>query len=502
MRCVGIGSGQAAVTPRTGGGYTGIWRPLIAVSAGIADSGMIAAGTGTIETFTRRTDPDTVMSWFRQPVTSTGQPTGARIYFSQTGLTTFSLPVMDVVAHTLAKMDSSIFARTGKRLINRKVRAGMVVEKWMGTGHYGWNVSNDTMTVGPYCVTGAANCDSAQVQASLDSLGSLNVPITFAIDVDSLDYGPYQWQEAAMRTRVPKYLVAWQSHAGMIGANGANNAGGSSGTLRILDVWGHHRLRTLIPPGYFGGLNPTDFTLAGDCPYADSSVVCLALRADSIMHARYSNRVDHLVHAARDDWTPRQINRAGAGGALDTLLSIANIAHVKGFRSNVDFSFGSDPGRVTSGTAHPGVSSPFGWGVTRTEFNVYENPNRAAVGGPGELLTRLATVPSRNVLYFNARADNPITGHDGRAELMFGIWTGQWYFDPTLMINYLHNFQARSLIFKINASALGNRGGAGGAPVRASLWHAMWMARTFGMLNRAAGRTVAEIVPCDQLVNE
>lgn len=480
---------QVAAAARTGGAYTGVWRGLIGVGAmkgalGAAWTDCSASATNDCYEFTSPSaDPDTVQDWYRSRADASGNPIRSRLLFSEMSNGGFT-PGADAsrVGYMLAKMDSLIRARTGKRLINRVVKEAFVSPRWFAVGHAA--IDSDTLMPGINCVPGGS-CDSTDVKTTLDRFDGLTdvfgapVPLTFVVEADSLAHPAYQYQ-AAMIRRVRHHYVTPTSLAGTYAVSGSHSAGAAG---RYLDLFGTRRDRAIGGSAGFGG---------GCGSPVDSSFECKFTRADSLANAYFPGRVDRVAVAALWDYSPRSVDRTNAR-QLDTLNAVLHRLGYRGYVAHT-MPYDADVGRGKPGPSGGVVPAPRprGYATFEAEWQVHENISGALVG-------YMRVVPTRGCEGC-ATTINFVAAHDNFSEHSRGLFTREWYFNSLLLNYYNHQFQSRTRLILLPAHALGT---LGAGTDRFAYWQ---MARNAvhrsAMINDAAGRRVMTFVTGKELAEE
>lgn len=465
---VPIAANQAA-----GGWYTrGIWRPV--VGYGVAASARArarpdASKCSDCDSTGRSASPDSVTLWARYLSASAADRGRVLVYVDWGPVTQNNDPSLFAMA--IAMLDSA----TGGQVITKKQKIAYTVR-----GMYRVRPSNvnfadgqqDSTPVGVFCRSDS--CDTENIAATMDSLNSLGVPITFEVEADSLMYNEKDYNRQLIR-RVSKHRVAISSYNGV--AASQRTGTDVAGRYRTPDIFGHTRRREVLPPG--------TTSLPATCSDTDTSIYCLLsfarFRADSV----FPGKVSKVLMPAQGDWTPSTITRANSM-ALDTLLwaysSLGFQGAVSGFMS---------PQHTVSRSTLP--RGPFGWTSDGARLTV-RNP---IVNGP--TLGTFAQLPTRGSEYHAQQewiTDNPNV-HNILLEEVQGMWTGDWY---TLhdAFHANHQFGARTRVVSMSAGTLGGSG-QGTHPRRATWWHIKWHQNRLSAMNQLAGRTVAEAVTLDEL---
>jgi hypothetical protein len=200
-----------------------------------------------------------------------------------------------------------------------------------GVAHLAVQISGGFRRGGVFSPGGIAPHDTANFKFALDSLKTLNIPVSVGVNVDSIDaYASdlAMWQRAGS---VRYTLESWDGVADSTKGAGAAAVGNSPA---IVDPFGRFRTRN-----YFGPSTDT------------TSIYSLLRRGRLVLNQRFgSNRVDGILIAADDDYSPRGSTR-WRNARWDSLAIAIDAAGFSGVAQNADDSL-----NVTTD-----ASSPKGW---------------------------------------------------------------------------------------------------------------------------------------------
>jgi hypothetical protein len=335
--------------------------------------------------------------------------------------------------------------------------------------------------VGPLAATGQFNTgsaggldegigpypgDSVYVKATLSGYHVMRMKGTVLLqthaDTVSAFANQYEW----VRLLWPEAHVAPFNKAGVWTTAQGGKQGADTPT-RSHDALGATRERSLFPAGC------TDPRAGCNCGSDTTSVYCHLTRDFGFLERYFGKaRVDHIIAAPLEDWTPFYFTRSR--GSLDSLKWCFYLAGVRGVRVG-NYSLLNDVGTAT------GATNPRGY---RSGFSV-ENVRDPA---SGQVIGQLAFMPSRD---WDLDPSSAIPAHDIAEEFMDGLLAGDWY-TASRSAQYVngHNFFARTVVFEIPGNALGGNGTALGNH-RKGYWFAKSLWSMCKATNRF-GRTVIE----------
>jgi len=391
-------------------------------------------------------------------------------------------PLMEWLA--LCRLDSLVFARTGKRLIQNPLALAMMVDDASGTG-----ISTaagglaDTFRVA-FVVNDSANFRRIVVDScnALRATTGLKLPLTFGIPPDSFRTHPL----SRMLDEVPAgswnaFPQVWRGvldHSSA--ATNALGVAGNTSRTQVNDLFGSKRLHQLRPAG------ATSWAPA--CTdLADSSYACKLLWSIDDLRTVLAEKglpqnIASVWAPPRDDYTNRTIHR-GSLAQHDAILTIAYLRGIRGFRVGV-----MSP--TNDGYREETYGPPHGWSSIDRSVPVRADPDDPS----SQVIGHMKFLPSRGSEFAANAAYYPAYGagnHDVMDEFLTGLFTGSWYMPHSMMYVNMHNMLTRTMVLEIDAGTL-----CGSAPH----WYTIkWTANWLAIGNRFAGRTVGDIVFADEL---
>lgn len=389
----------------------------------------------------------------------------------------------DVLLVAIARLDSIVYAETGKRLITKPLTTAFVVDGFMATNALGSQ-------------RGRAVADSARFYGSLDSLQAWGVPFTGGVNVDSA--ASYA-RDLILMKRLGRARWTPQVWTGM--DTTAAGLGGAA-RLRPTDVFGHWRNRAALgdTTNSRRTVESSDSSFYQLMSYATYKLDSLGLRRSRTMIPPYL------------DYSPKQCVKNDPRGATrsDSILYAGSLLGYSAIVVNVN----EDQSNPAKAVAALRVN---GW--RRTEGNI------RAVGVPFRVLgsnsimpphasTRQwgveymtgMTVPSASISYLNYVYEYP-------PQWLHGIFFPTAFFDKDLW-----NYDANGMTLQDAADFFGARGtywdgweldplqwprrgsvvrvtcdqlsGRSGDPARTGLWAIKQLWNAARATNRLAGRSV------------
>ena len=377
----------------------------------------------------------------------------------------------------LARLDSLVYANTGERLIT-KPRTYAVTFDGAFTHHVNRRY-------------GMPPADSSVFKASLDSLATLGIPVTFGVNIDSVAAYP---NEKAWYERVPLARYTPQSWMGVSDTSAA--ATGPYTSPRIsLDVLGRYRARAAYGDGSAVG---ADTSLWARLKWA-------LFKADSIFGR---GRVERFLLAPDDDWSPKNIRPIGGGPDVDSVLWAIHRAGFKGIRV-----WGWD--NAGSGTARTTFSAnPLGWinnqevvreGVGGNQLTLIRHNGFPIVGGtkayhtgndtasaPADSGSYLVQYAEHNRMWTGFTQDEDWVDYDTwprdftyffATKFTAGLWL-----DVDIPRRDIASLPRRAYIRTFHIRDLG--GVPNGPPARNAYWVLKSAVNAAETINKLAGRTV------------
>jgi hypothetical protein len=325
-------------------------------------------------------------------------------------------------------------------------RASIVIGPWFSTGNH----RNTTYKSGMFCA--ADSCDTANVHTTIDSLIALGIRGTVGVQVDSI--GALSWQKPYLMKllNTGRWKVSLQEWTGIA----VGSASGDARTWlprRIIDPLGVSRARTLIPP------NATSLPLT--CAASDSSIYCLVKSAIAALDSVFPGKVDRTLTApgGKDTYGwARSITRAN-GRTLDSLMWVLYHAGVRAIEV--------DP--LDYGPLHG--AGPFGNPLqTGGYFTVWDSAGAMTGGGARfrRPIYQMPIIPIRGY-EVNGASWGMIPGHAIGEEFQWGRFNHPWYDVEGAGPFWNHNFQTRTLSYRVATSSLGGAG-QGTTPNRPAYW--------------------------------
>lgn len=421
--------------------------------------------------------PDSVVMWarYRDPASA------PLIFVDYAAISQLSDPAL--IAMAVAMVDSF----NGGTVITKKKKIAFAVDGMFRTGRYSVSdAADDTLRTGIFCASDS--CDTTNIAATMDSINALNVPVTFAVAADSVNFESMQYHKRLIE-RVSKYRVAISNASGLTASEALGSSGAAS-TTTLRDLFGHTRARQLFRVNA-STTAPYDCAASSgeDLSGRDTSLYCMLQWADKHLQAAFPGKVSRVLMPAMLDFTPSSITRADQT-TLDSLLWMFNMMNFNGAVVSV-MSRQNTIGRSTL------PRGPLGLYHDRIDLPVRHPGNESGA----RVLGRFRLLPTRG-------ADNmtPLVqwigsaGHIVYQEEAVGYWGRNWY---TLHDNFNpngHNFDGRTVVVKMPATTLGGSGQGTYNPMHAYR-NFKYHANRFSAINKLAGRSVAEIVTLDELVD-
>ena len=383
---------------------------------------------------------------------------------------TFALPIyvtnggvdapIGLVAQAIALFDSS----TGGQVIGQKRGWTPPTMAFVISGAFTRSTSQpSTNRLDSHGLQCATLCDSTLLKAGIDSLASLNVPVTVCVNVDSVGSFPY---EKAWWTRLPN--VRFAPECRMAVGSSVQNAGAASRYISP-DPFGYVRARTLGSYAQIAGTTA--------CNGIDTSQVCLLTytkgRLDSI--PEFNGRVGRFIMAAAADYLPSNFTRANLPGE-DTLTAAMKRA---GFDcAGVDVIRGG-AGLQSSWNSSGGMISPQTGAPNNYSLRQRSARSAFALGKFSWLTFRGIDENTTGTGYVN---------HDITNEFMNGFFTPLWYNADLPYWN--HEFRTRLSLFVVRPGDLGTMESATANPVRPGYHNIRWIVNQVRLVNKFAGRKV------------
>ena len=191
-----------------------------------------------------------------------------------------------IILAALAHLDSLVRADTtaagvkrgGKVLGDKVIKIAPIVYGGLARGErHSWK--------SPGAAQGILASDTSAFYATLDSIATLGIPITFAINPDSAssyERDLIKMKQVGMARFTPQ---VWN------GVADSTKAGGQNAKYRPVDVFGRYRNRTAMGDGTGVGVDT-------------GSVYTLARSALRLVDSLTSGRVSRIAVAPDDDWSP------------------------------------------------------------------------------------------------------------------------------------------------------------------------------------------------------
>lgn len=418
-----------------------------------ADSGFATAGS------------DTVVLWARyMNSAANGGPAAATnpkpIIFCDAGAGVAQ--DVGLMAMALQMADSAsggnVFDKDGAK----PIKMGLAITAAVGRGHYSKNLSSNAdehVTGGAFCQ--ADSCDTTNVLAGLDSLGTLTgLKTTFFVDACSLATYPSvkNWFY-----RAGNYRVGIGTRGGAFAA--ASSIAGAASSTYPADPFG--RLRTRIAALPWGGSSPAADTLGACTAASDTMLTYCNLRwARDIIKSHFGEAFDPSAYPAYGDWSPVAYTKNGGGPGLDSTAFAIWKAGIRAIVIRPEF-INTNPS-VSAATSTAGAlpagntagTDPYGYFPEERSVNVYSDPST-----PGRVIGRLNIVADRgqdqviNTTY-------GYSGHDVRGEWFEGLVQNRWYLAPIRY--YYHSFWTRTQVISVSLGRLG--GSATATSARNGWW--------------------------------
>ena len=198
----------------------------------------------------------------------------------------------------LARMDSIL----GGTLFTKRIQIALTID-----GAFSYNAREHPR--------GILKADSSTFDASMDSLATLGIPVTFGVNTDSVAANS-EWKR--WLAKVPKARFSPQNWTAV--ADTAANSGAAS-FLRPADMMGRYRRRAA-----FGDTT----THLG----ADSTIYKLLLGGRFKCDSIWPGKASRFLMAPDDDWSPLGMNGGGTAPGLDSLVFAIVRAGFDGVRVN------------------------------------------------------------------------------------------------------------------------------------------------------------------------
>ena len=240
---------------------------------------------------------DTVQVWERPPLLYNGATYPSLIF----GNTMGGAPCIDtagsiipcefdpvVTAFMLARLDSvtggKVFRTAGRG--DQRIAVALTIDGAFAHGYR--DLAGNRLANGRGNQAGGVDlADSTVFKASMDSLGSLRIPVTFGVNADSISN--FQNEIPWFVTKVPTARFSPQVWSAVSDTAAASGAASWS---HPRDVFGRYRNRTAYGPGTSGS--------------ADTSTYTLMKAADSLAFAYLPrDRKSRTILAPLDDWSPK-----------------------------------------------------------------------------------------------------------------------------------------------------------------------------------------------------
>ena len=472
----------------------GTWRPLVGLSTTAASHRhAVPLATASCRDcdslYSRSNSPDTVIMWARY---RSATETAPLIFLDLSGATN-EQPNIALFAKAVAMVDS---VRGGDVILKTKTTA-FVVDAMFQTGT--WNLTHtagiDTAGVGMFCQ--ADSCDSVNVAATMDSLDALQVPITFAVDVDSMGIVGISYQKRLIE-RVRRRQVAIASYSGAYGG-GALGASGNATSARIRDLFGHARARQI-----FRGTTAASF--ANDSGFRctgvsaangrDSSISCMLASAIVQCETMFPGKLSRVLMPPGGDWTPRHLSKRDHS-PLDSLLWLF---HRMGF-SGVVVQMMSPFGNADRSLADP--NGPHGHrGLTqalpvRDILAAGASTKQPIIGKFAVLASRgMDTIHPKDTWFMQST-------HLVVEEVMPGLFDPHWYYNSAGNVTFhpQHYIHGAMPVVRVKGQNLGGSG-QGTYPTRHAWRILKSVANQIWAINASAGREVIRIGTLDEVAGE
>ena len=363
----------------------------------------------------------------------------------------------------LALADSAALGQMLFQTYEGPVRFNIQVGPYGASGHAN-AVSSGGLDegIGPHA--GAAGQDSSTQKGSLSSFQTNLMKGTVLIQTNADSVAVYATQLEWVRTRWPLAHVTFFEKAGVWTA-AQGGSGGANTLTKPQDIFGVTRTRSLFPEG------ETDPRDGCDCSTDTLSVYCGIMRRWEFLTNYFgAQRVDHVITAPLEDWTPQQYTRTNP--QIDSLKWCFWLAKVKAIRVG-NYANTNDVGSA-------GTSAIRGWKSALTVEPVLDPATKKVVG-------RMVFMPSRDWDY---DPNSAVEGHDLANEFLNGLFNTDWYYGSrnAQYVNN-HNFFMRTVVFEVPANSLGSD--ADGLFWRRGYWDVLALWGVTKAANRF-GRTILE----------
>lgn len=332
---------------------------------------------------------------------------------------------------------------------------------------------------------GILKADSATFSASMDSLATLGIPVTFGVNLDSVAANA-EWKR--WLAKVPKARFSPQNWTGVRDSAGIS---GAASFTHPVDIMGRNRKRIA-----FG-----DSSAAGK----DTSLWALLrggrFKCDSI----WPGKASRFLMAPLDDWSPRGMNSSNVGPGIDSLVFAIARAGFDGVRAN-----SGDPDH----DANYLFANPRGWvnqqrwltGTRNAKLKLLTYPGHGISGGEWQLSRSDSVAPFDSstttshsmIIQEICRAWLGATQYADRNHDQFPHDpVGPYSFETSRVYNGVY-YNEKDMVwpthYKGNIIRMGcdDFSGRPDLPARRGWWVIKSLANQFKAINRIAGRTIIE----------
>lgn len=331
---------------------------------------------------------------------------------------------------------------------------------------------------------GILKSDSATFAASMDSLATLGIPVTFGVNLDSVEANA-EWKR--WLANVPKARFSPQNWTSIKDTSVNSSA---TSFLHPVDIMGRHRKRIA-----FG-----DSSAAGK----DTSIWALLrggrFKCDSI----WPGKASRFLMAPLDDWSPRGMNSSNVGPGIDSLVFAIARAGFDGVRAN-----STDPDH----DANYLFANPKGWvnqqrwltGTRNARLKLLTYPGHGISGGEWQLARLDSVAP------FDSSTS---TSHSMIIQDICRAWIGITQYADNTQDQFPHDpwgifvdnvrtgngvfYNEKDMVwpthYKGNIIRMGcdDFSGRPDLPARRGWWVIKSLANQFKAINKIAGRTIIE----------
>lgn len=465
---------------------SGITRTIVGISRRTPGAWTGMAGT-TIDDFARpaQTSADTfaLMARYRSATEK------APIIFLYPNPGNGTNPSVSLMAMAVAVADSA----SGGQIIGQKPgwmprKIAVYVSRAFTRGSY-TAVGSNHESRGFFCV--ADTCDSAFFKASIDSIASLNIPVTIGVNVDSVSAYPYEtawWNRIAKR----KYTVeSWNG----VSAVASNATVDTAGVVYQPDIFGKTRTRVLFPS--------SGRSVGSSCPDGDTSLTCLLTYARNKLARNGLTPLSRALIGPESDYVPTNFSASSlpTWDSLGVALLAAGYTHVitnADAASSAPISFSQNG----SGTTQPAVTNTGVLDGFRERvipvFSGRVNGGQTRVGTIINVCARgFVDDPQAAAGKSSPMYDLSATTHPYANEFLQGVFGNIWYAND--LPYYFHSFRTPTSVYIIRAGGLGSFGTSAVSKTRYEWYYLKWLYNQVSAINKLAGRTVIRFMSVDEL---